>query len=203
MRTICLLRPIEHPDDKKPNKKGSVPRARIELATHGSSGHVPSVLRIRSANAINTTHGYAQRQMVQQEGRRAGFSVFSVTTDKSGPLETAGSVGGTRTRLKVLPLGDSQTFALRERQGFAEVCWLLRPDLRHASRSVTPYSLTLGADGTEVRSRRGTVRLVEGRSLPLGAVDLLYARRSKGRPALKGRGTYLRRDAYRIDCRHK
>jgi hypothetical protein len=35
-------------------------------------------------NQCATTHGSDQRQMVQQEGRRAGFSVLGVVTDESG-----------------------------------------------------------------------------------------------------------------------
>src|SRR5256885_16471310 len=60
---------------KKPQQKRSVPRARIELATHGSSGHVPSDARNRAGTR-------ARRRMVMSdnklfnEGRRAGFSVL-------------------------------------------------------------------------------------------------------------------------------
>jgi hypothetical protein len=35
-------------DDQDSQQKRSVPRPRIELGTHGSSGHVPSGMRIRA-----------------------------------------------------------------------------------------------------------------------------------------------------------
>ena len=43
--------------DQETQQKRSVPRARIELATHGSSGHVPSDSRNRAGT-------YARRDMV-------------------------------------------------------------------------------------------------------------------------------------------
>ena len=52
-RTICLrLANGARPNTRRgtsPAKSRSVPRARIELATHGSSGHVPGSLRIRAS----------------------------------------------------------------------------------------------------------------------------------------------------------
>jgi hypothetical protein len=42
------MRPGWGQHDPEAQQKGSVPRARIELATHGSSGHVPSDLRNRA-----------------------------------------------------------------------------------------------------------------------------------------------------------
>ncbi len=52
IRDECLARPMvqDEPgiDARIVATFRSVPRARIELATHGSSGHVPSEMRIRA-----------------------------------------------------------------------------------------------------------------------------------------------------------
>jgi hypothetical protein len=59
---------------KKLKQNGSVPRARIELATHGSSGHVPGDSRNRAGTQARR-HMVMSNNKFFNEGRRAGFSV--------------------------------------------------------------------------------------------------------------------------------